>query len=120
MKSTFATRSLCRLMVVAVMTAPMTPAMAGMVGTGDALAQSSVSTQRSTVLAALNRGDVAAQLQALGVDPLAAQARVASMTDAELTQVADQVGTLPAGAAVSGWVVAVVLAAVVWWYMMKR
>jgi hypothetical protein len=45
----------------------------------------------------MSRADVRAQLENLGVDPAAATARVASLTDRELADVSSQIEALPAG-----------------------
>ena len=111
-------RSICRLLAVAMLAAPLTPAMAGMVGTEQALTPATQTSHQSAVLSALSRADVTAQLQTLGVDPLAAKARVSTMTDAELASLAGQIDTLPAGAA-SNWVWAAVIAIAIWWYMKR-
>jgi hypothetical protein len=45
----------------------------------------------------LARADVRAALAAQGLDPEEAQARIASLTDAEIQQIASQLDHLPAG-----------------------
>ena len=117
MQSTVFLRMLCRLLIVSLLAMPFSPAMAGMIGTDEALAASTAQASRATVLSALTRADVATQLQSQGVDPTAAQARVASMTDQEVTALAGQIDSLPAGAKSSaGWVVAIIIVAVIWYY----
>jgi len=56
----------------------------------------------------LARGDARAALVAQGVDPAEAQARVASLTDAEVQQIAGQLDKLPA-AGDGVWVAVAVL-----------
>lgn len=51
----------------------------------------------ATIDAALAREDVRRELVALGVDPDAALARAAALSDAELQQLAGQIDALPAG-----------------------
>ena len=65
--------------------------------------------ERGKVAAFLQRQDVRAQMEALGVGPLEAQARVAGLSDREVAQIAGQIDRLPAG---QGVIVAVVGAAV--------
>lgn len=72
-------------------------ATAGVIGTADYLAGADRAAQIGQVQAALARADVRGELVRLGVDPQAASERVANLTDAELTQVAGQLATLPAG-----------------------
>ena len=119
MQSTVFFRVLCRLLIVSLFAMPFSPAMAGMIATDEALAVSSAQASRATVLAALARADVATQLQSQGVDPAAAKARVASMTDQEATALAGQIDSLPAGANSTGAWVAVIVIAVVIWYLWK-
>jgi hypothetical protein len=65
--------------------------------------------ERAKVDAFLQRQDVRDQMVALGVDPEEAQARVASLSDREIRQVAGQIDRLPAG---QGVIVALIGAAV--------
>ena len=117
MQSTVFFRMLCRLLIVSLLAMPFSPAMAGMIGTGEALAASTAQASRATVLEALTRADVATQLQSQGVDPAAAKARVASMTDQEVTALAGQIDSLPAGAdSTAVWVAVIVIAVVVWYF----
>ena len=46
----------------------------------------------------ISREDVVKRFEALGVDPMMVQARVASMTDEEALKISHQIDTLPAGA----------------------
>lgn len=66
------------------------PVQAGMIGTGDLL-------QRERIHEFLDRADVQAQLLARGVNPEAAKARVAAMTDAEAAELAARIDELPSG-----------------------
>jgi hypothetical protein len=52
---------------------------------------------RAVVADFLQRSDVVTQLQAFGVSPDAAAARVNALTDVEVAQLAEQIGELPAG-----------------------
>ncbi len=58
----------------------------------------SASAQRDYVNATLERADVAAALQARGIDLDQAHARVAALTDDEVAHVAQTLDTAPAGA----------------------
>lgn len=82
-------------------TAGLQAAHAGMIAT-DAVAaqatQAEAQSRRASVLATLNRADVAEALAAKGVDMDAARARVASLSDAEVVALADQLDHAPAGA----------------------
>lgn len=82
-------------------TAGLQAAHAGMIAT-DAVAaqatQAEAQSRRATVLATLNRADVAESLAAKGVDMQAARARIASLSDAEVVALTDQLDHAPAGA----------------------
>ena len=69
------------------------PANAAMISTGAAFA----TPERERVLSALERADVRAQLQSLGVKPADVDARVAAMSNAEIAQLAGELDQLPAG-----------------------
>ncbi len=82
-------------------TAGLQAAHAGMIAT-DAVAaqatQAEAQSRRASVLATLNRADVAEALAAKGVDMAAARERIASLSDAEVVALADQLDHAPAGA----------------------
>ena len=65
------------------------PAQAGMLPT-DAVT-------KERIIGFLDRGDVRAQLESLGVNPAEAKARVASLSDDEAAQLAAKIDNLPAG-----------------------
>ena len=113
-------RILCRVLVVTIFALPFHGAKAGMIGTDQAVGAAAAQADRTLVLNTLSRSDVASQLQSQGVDPEAAKARVAAMTDAEAHALAGQIQTAPAGAGTSGWVVAAVLALVLWFLYTYR
>jgi hypothetical protein len=74
------------------------PAQAGMIGTDEAV---QAQPQRERLKAFLERPAVVQQLKKLGVDAIAAQARVDAMGDSEVTQLAGVVDALPAGGVLS-------------------
>lgn len=81
---------------------PVTPASAGMVSTDRIVGQHQAEEARATVGAFLAREDVTQELRAMGVDPKEAQARVATLSDAEAVQLADRIEDMPAGQGVLG------------------
>jgi hypothetical protein len=94
-------RTVSATLIVAT-TALTFPNMAGarIVGTEEAARTESVAplrTDRETLRALLERADVRARLESLGVDPRHAELRVDALTDEEIGQMAGQVGGLPAG-----------------------
>jgi uncharacterized protein DUF6627 len=76
---------------------------------GDQIPGDGAQDERRKVDAFLQRQDVRDQMVAFGVDPAEAAARVASLSDREVRQVAGQIDRLPAG---QGVLVALVGAAV--------
>ena len=115
-------KNTCRVLVVAMMTLSFQTARAGMIGTEQAAADSSASTQRSMVLSVLDRAETAAQLQAQGIDPAMARERVASMTDQEVRQLAGDMQTAPAGASLhaGAWVAIIVIAGLIWYFAYRK
>jgi hypothetical protein len=74
------------------------PALAGIVSTEQALA----GAERERLAGLLERSDVQARLQALGVSGQEARNRVAALSDAEAAQLAADIDALPAGGDVLG------------------
>ena len=108
-------RTLCRLLIVLMAWTPFQFAQAGMIGT-DQVATATSQSERSTVLNFVGRSDVASQLQSFGLDQATAKDRIAAMTDEEVRYLAGRVDAIPAGASNSGgWVVLIVIVAVIWW-----
>ena len=79
-----------------------TPAYAGLIGTGTVINQQQSMIDRGQLLSALHRDDVRKQLIAMGVDPQAAQERVAALSDDELRSVEGHLQSLPAGGDILG------------------
>jgi hypothetical protein len=113
MKSAWA-KTICRLLIVLMVWTPYQVAQAGMIGT-DQVATASSQADRSAVLGFVTRADVANQLQGLGLDAATAQDRVAAMTDAEVTYLAGQINSLPAGADTAGVILLILIIAAIWW-----
>lgn len=108
----------CRVLIVALLTLSFSTARAGMIGAEQAAPQ----VDRGAIVALMDRAEVAAQLQAYGVDPAAAKARVATMNEQELSQLSAAIEAAPAGA-MSGWAwagVVVLVAAIVWYFVMRK
>ena len=95
-------RMLCRFLIASMFAMSFQSAMAGMIGTEQAVAAASAQAERAALINTLSRSDVANQLQSQGVDPEAAKARVASMTDQEVATLVGKIDSLPAGASSSG------------------
>lgn len=73
------------------------PAAAGLIGTDEVVPASQASSERDRVKALVARPEVAKQLQALGVPPENAKARVDALTDQEVHALANKLDALPAG-----------------------
>ena len=94
------------LIIAVTVTTISAPAQAAMIATQDAAAAAS---DRQRVNAFLDRGDVAARLQALGVKPADAKARVAALSDEDVSTLAGRMDALPAGGFVGDIIGALVL-----------
>src|SRR5258705_142533 len=103
-------KAVCRLLIALAVWTPYQTAQAGMIGTGQ-VAQTS-QAERGAVLSFVNRGEVASQLQAFGIDPATAKDRVASMSDQEVRALSGQIQSLPAGAN-NDWVWVVLVIAII-------
>lgn len=113
MKSAWA-KTICRLLIVLMVWTPYQVAQAGMIGT-DQVATTSSQADRSAVLSFVTRADVAGQLQGLGLDAANAKDRVAAMTDTEVSYLAGQINSLPAGADTAGILILILIIAAIWW-----
>ena len=113
-------RTICRMLIVLMAWTPFQFAQAGMIGT-DQVATATSQSERSTVLNFVGRSDVASQLQSFGLDQATAKDRIAAMTDEEVRYLAGRIDSIPAGASNSGgWVVLIVIIAVIWWVATHR
>lgn len=92
LKQTFAA-----LIAVALVSGTCTQAYAGVITTQQALSAEARASTEQQVRTALARDDVRQAMQHYGVNPADADARIASLSDAELLQLQGQVDRLPAG-----------------------
>jgi hypothetical protein len=76
---------------------PIGAARAGLVTTEQLVEQRTAASDRERLAAILLRDDVRQQMEALGVDRDEAIARLASLSDQEVQQIAGRVDELPAG-----------------------
>jgi spore germination cell wall hydrolase CwlJ-like protein len=113
-------KATCRALVISLLALSFQSARAGLIGAEQA-APSSASTERSLLLSTLDRAEVAAQLQAAGVDPNAARTRVATMSDQEVQAMAQDIQAAPAGAmSTAGWVAVVLIAGLIWYFAFRK
>lgn len=94
-------RTLIALIALALLAVSVTApaARAGMITTRTLAAEQAGEAARERLQTMIEREDVQERLVALGVDPVAAEARVAALTDAEAEQLAARMDELPAGGA---------------------
>lgn len=91
-------RRLGGILCTLVLLAPLAvPARAGMVGTDRVLRGANTEAQREELVRLLERDQVRAELEALGVPGDSARERVERLTDTEVAHLRGQVAALPAG-----------------------
>lgn len=81
------------------------PTYAALVSTDTVIAASAAEADRARVAAFMARDDVQSQMRALGVSPDEAHARVAALSDAEVSRIAGRIDTMPAGGDALGVIV---------------
>lgn len=113
-------KTTCRVLVASLLSLSFHTAQAGMIG-ADQAAAGQVQTDRALVLSALDRAEVVSQLQAAGVDPMAAKQRVATMSDQEVRGMMQDIQTAPAGALdTGGWIAVLVVAGLIWYFAFRK
>jgi len=83
--------------VMFLMSMPIGIANAGLISTEQVIERETAADDRARVLEFMARQDVQTQLTEFGVDPAIAQARVNSLSDAEIQNIAGRIDELPAG-----------------------
>lgn len=86
-----------------------TVVQAKMIGTDQVIAQQALSAERDKIINFIQRDDVRAEMQSLGVDPDEAMQRVASLSDSEVQKMAGKLDQIPAGEGLGAVVGAIVL-----------
>ena len=81
-------------------TVPFDSVLAAMIGTEATLHSTRSQQARDEINKLLLRQDVQNALMAQGIDPLEARARIDSLSDAEVIQIADKIDELQAGGAI--------------------
>jgi hypothetical protein len=92
---------MCAVVLGAALCLQTTAVMAGMVTTDELASQNQTAAEKAKVQAFMDRADVKVRLQALGVNELSANDRVAAMTDQEVHAVAQKIDSMPAGGTLS-------------------
>jgi hypothetical protein len=104
-------RKFCRAVVAAVIAGlfvtsmPIPRAQAALVTSDEIATQRSVAAERARLNDLIAREEVQRELKAYGIAPEEAQARVNSMTDEEVIQVAGRLDELPAGQSAVGAII---------------
>lgn len=113
-------KTTCHALVASLLALSFQAAHAGLIGAEQAAA-GTPSPERAMVLGSLDRPEVVAQLQRAGVDPIAARERIRAMSDQEVHALAQDIEAAPAGGVSTwGWVAIVLVAALVWYYAVRR
>jgi len=105
--------SLLMTLLLFLITAPVHSVLAAMVGTEAVLVNQDTQNARDRLRSFLDREAVQSQLTARGIDPAEAQARVDSLSDTEVMQIADKIDQLPAGGSFWGTVLYLAIIAVI-------
>ena len=100
----YPSRAIAVMVAAALFTSLPIGARAGLVTTEQALDERTAADDRQRLTALLQRDDVRRQMEALGVDRDEAIARLASLSDQEVQEIAGRVDQLPAGQSVLGGV----------------
>jgi hypothetical protein len=110
---------ICRVLIVLMAWMPFHVAQAGVIST-DQVVSTAAQAERDLVLGVIGRADVAAKLQALGLDQASARDRVAALSDDEVRSLAGQLDALPAGADGTGLVVLILIGVLVWYFFFRK
>ena len=109
-----------QLLIVCMVWTPFS-IQASLIGTDQVAASAEDQSNRDKVINFVQRGDVAKQLESLGVSPASAADRVNAMTPEEINKLAGEIDTMPAGADGGWWIVAaIVVGALIWYYYFRR
>ena len=101
--------ALLMIILTMLLSVPYQAAFAALVETETMLDMNRGQEARETLKQFMVRQDVRSAIVSQGVDPLEAEARLKSLTDAEVIQLADQIDQLPAGGDVLGLAIAVLV-----------
>ena len=95
---------------------------ASLIGTDQVAASAQDQSNRDKVINFVQRGDVAKQLESMGVSSANAADRVNAMTQQEINKLAADIDSMPAGADSTGWWIAaaIVIGALIWYYYFRK
>ena len=106
-------------MTMLLISTPYQSALAALIDTETVLDENQSQEARDYIKQILAREDVRSALIAQGIDPLEAEARLASLSDSEIIELADQIENLPAGGNGLGLVIAVLVIVILVLVIMK-
>jgi hypothetical protein len=98
--------SLFMATIMLLIAVPYQPLLAAMVPTEVTISQMKARDARDHLKTLISRNDIKKSLISRGIDPDEAKARVDSLSDSEVIEVADKIERLPAGGGVFGAVIA--------------
>ncbi|MBW2441428.1 MAG: PA2779 family protein [Deltaproteobacteria bacterium] len=98
---------------------PHQVALAALIDTETVLTESNGQESRDYLKQLLAREDIRSALIAEGIDPAEAEARLASLSEMEIIELADQIESLPAGQDAFGLVIAVLVIVILVLVIMK-
>ena len=98
---------------------PHQVALAALIDTETVLTESNGQESRDYLKQLLEREDIRSALIAEGIDPAEAEARLASLSELEIIELADQIESLPAGQDAFGLVIAVLVIVILVLVIMK-
>ncbi len=103
------TLALAMALVMAATSLPINLARAAMITTDTVVEETGQANDRARVMDFMAREDVRRQLETLGIDPDEAASRAASLSDAEIQQIAGKMDQLPAGQNAVGAIIGAIL-----------
>ena len=98
--------SLFMATIMLVIATPYQPLLAAMVPTEATIYKIKIQDARDHLKTLISRDDIKNALISQGIDPMEAKARVDSLSDSEVIEVADKIEQLPAGGGAFGAVIA--------------
>jgi hypothetical protein len=98
--------SLFMATIMLVIATPYQPLLAAMVPTEATIYRIKIQDARDHLKTLISRNDIKNALISQGIDPMEAKARVDSLSDSEVIEVADKIEQLPAGGGAFGAVIA--------------
>jgi len=113
------TTGIIMAMMMLLISTPYQSALAALINTETILAENQSQEARDYIKQLMAREDVRSALIAQGIDPLEAEARIASLSDSEIIELADQIEDLPAGQGALGLVIAVLVIIILVLVIMK-